>query len=754
MIDPPSQQLIDRISALGLCTPGDFSRCRPLVKKLARDLPTFDIIWLDALVQKRLLTTFQANSLAETSTRLKIGPYLLVDELHVEHDISVFKARTDDHKTVASLSVIQCTDNEREKIVARLNEKISNFSVVKSPSLILPHACQIDGSEIVVVEPFIEGPTLAELMNRRGRFEPGVVLDIAGQLLTALSQLQETGETHGDFRLANVVLTKKGNAVLTHCGIRAAMRPEMTVHSPFPADCHNAVAPETIGIQKFRTPASDLYGLGCLLWHLLAGRPPFISADPLEKLVRHQTESVGDISDWNPEAPAKLVTLVNHLTRSDPNERPQSAEEALAIIKKPGRRAQRRLVDFHNKFRISVPGNRHAFQFNSSYALATCVLLFAMLGIAFTEPNSRAVLLDIASHVKQLPLGSDSNDPDNKNNVSTDDDGPNQPVDTNHTGTWSIPNQEGVIAFTTTQPVVAEPVVQSGKLTIRSDEQRPVVVQIRGDQPWRLTADEIELENLIIELAGTQKISEDAKSAALEAMVVLQAQNVSMRNCTFRINSKSGNNVRSTIAWKAENANDALGGTASFENTVFANTGTAIVLGHSFGTIASINTLKTGPGAFLELRKPIVPQRGLSVQLHQTTIREANALIHFSQTASNELLGQLEIIATSSVFDLISNRSGLLFFNESIKPPVIAQSVRLSGRESLLNSGTPIVATPDVKSRKIQPIEVPDMLLEGIISTSIEFSSQSTTGPEDSEVIQFQGPRLSAELPGYRYSRQ
>ncbi|REJ88861.1 MAG: hypothetical protein DWQ29_08145, partial [Planctomycetota bacterium] len=52
-VDPPSSQLIAALSRLGVYRPRDLKRCRGRVRRLARDLPTFDSVWIDALVQIR-----------------------------------------------------------------------------------------------------------------------------------------------------------------------------------------------------------------------------------------------------------------------------------------------------------------------------------------------------------------------------------------------------------------------------------------------------------------------------------------------------------------------------------------------------------------------------------------------------------------------------------------------------------------------------------------------------------------------------
>ena len=77
------------------------------------------------------------------------------------------------------------------------------------------------------------------------------------------------------------------------------------------------------------TPRSDLYALGFVLWHLLAGRPAFPTGDPLAKLAAHQTERLPDIREFAPDTPDQLARTIEWLTEPTPSRRPRNAKELL-----------------------------------------------------------------------------------------------------------------------------------------------------------------------------------------------------------------------------------------------------------------------------------------------------------------------------------------------------------------------------------------------------------------------------------------
>src|SRR5215467_9439290 len=78
MADEPSVALTDLLSKLRLATPEQVRAVRVRARRLARDLPLFDSVWIDALAQARLLTPFQAREInAGRGEQLLVGPYVL-----------------------------------------------------------------------------------------------------------------------------------------------------------------------------------------------------------------------------------------------------------------------------------------------------------------------------------------------------------------------------------------------------------------------------------------------------------------------------------------------------------------------------------------------------------------------------------------------------------------------------------------------------------------------------------------------------
>src|SRR6478735_4425245 len=94
LVDWPSRELSQRLAEWRLCTPQDVQRCRAPVKRFVRDLPSFDSIWIDVLLQKRLLTPYQARILDSANPdRLVLAGHVITECLEENAWRAVYRAR-------------------------------------------------------------------------------------------------------------------------------------------------------------------------------------------------------------------------------------------------------------------------------------------------------------------------------------------------------------------------------------------------------------------------------------------------------------------------------------------------------------------------------------------------------------------------------------------------------------------------------------------------------------------------------------
>ena len=180
---------------------------------------------------------------------------------------------------------------------------------------------------LFLVMRFVAGDDLRTLIRREGRLEPARAARITAQIASALDAAHESGLVHRDVKPANVLLTANDHVYLTDFGLtkRLAAETSDTQSGQFLGTV-DYVAPELIRGQR-AGPASDLYALGCLLFHALTGHVPFRVETTEAKLWAHMSEEPPAVSAAAPGAPVALDAVVAKAMSKNPEDRFATAGE-------------------------------------------------------------------------------------------------------------------------------------------------------------------------------------------------------------------------------------------------------------------------------------------------------------------------------------------------------------------------------------------------------------------------------------------
>ncbi|MET8956643.1 serine/threonine-protein kinase [Streptomyces sp. NPDC004393] len=190
-----------------------------------------------------------------------------------------------------------------------------------------------DGRPFLVME-LVEGHSLAEILLTEGQLASDRVADLGAQVARALAAAHAAGVLHRDVKPANLLVTDDGTVKVVDFGIA-----QVTDHIPLPDGAPVLgtaayTAPE-LALHHPAGPASDLYGLGCALYELLTGQPPFTGGDAAQVLYRHVHEQPARLTDIRPDASPELLRAVEALLAKNPADRPQSAAEAARRLQAP-----------------------------------------------------------------------------------------------------------------------------------------------------------------------------------------------------------------------------------------------------------------------------------------------------------------------------------------------------------------------------------------------------------------------------------
>lgn len=195
--------------------------------------------------------------------------------------------------------------------------KAVTVACLQHPNVVTFYDAGMAGDRAFVVTELVDGPDLAELLDAEpdGRADLALVLEIARQVSGAIRAAHAAGVVHGDIKPGNLLVTLDGTVKVGDFGIVRGVP-----HPGSPSGLASYLSPEQVRGQ-LACKASDWYALGCVLYELLAGRPPFVGDSVEEVLDQHLHAAPVPIQAVRPDVESRLATVLMRLLAKDPSRR-------------------------------------------------------------------------------------------------------------------------------------------------------------------------------------------------------------------------------------------------------------------------------------------------------------------------------------------------------------------------------------------------------------------------------------------------
>ncbi|MEU1940823.1 serine/threonine-protein kinase [Streptomyces coeruleorubidus] len=224
---------------------------------------------------------------------------------------------------------VTATDAERFRLEAQIAARLNH------PHLVGVYDFGSHHGRLYLVMELVDGWSLAQERSMRGTLAPQDAAEIAAQTAAGLAAVHRQGVIHRDIKPANVMLTADRTVKITDFGIARFTDDAASTMTATGKIVGSAayLAPER-ALGRPAEPASDVYSLGCVLYELLTGRPPFTGATSLAVVQQHVNATPIPPHQLRPEIPAPLAGYVLALLVKDPAQRP-TADQTAAWLANP-----------------------------------------------------------------------------------------------------------------------------------------------------------------------------------------------------------------------------------------------------------------------------------------------------------------------------------------------------------------------------------------------------------------------------------
>jgi len=264
---------------------------------------------------------------------LLAGRYRMLSLLGQGGAGEVWQAEDEALARPVAVKLLRGLDGDLMDATERFRTEAQSAARLLHPNVVATYDVGTADGQVFLVMELVNGPDLAKLLRSGGLPPVTQVADIAVQGARALDAAHAAGIVHRDVKPGNLLLAPDGTLKMTDFGIAQAAGVDGAT-GPVLLGTAAYVSPEQVRGQR-ATPASDWYSLGCVLYELLAGTPPFVG-DDFEAVMRQHLEAIPvPIVVRRPEVSAGLAELVTRLLAKAPGARPSSAAEVIRYLNQP-----------------------------------------------------------------------------------------------------------------------------------------------------------------------------------------------------------------------------------------------------------------------------------------------------------------------------------------------------------------------------------------------------------------------------------
>jgi serine/threonine protein kinase len=299
---------------------GHFSSASDLARALARD---------------NFLSRWQAGTILALGKRaqLRLGKYRLIQRLGKGGMGTVFLA---EHVTMNRRVALKIVPRSIAKNRASLDRFFAEARAIASldhPNIVQAYSVDNEMDRYFIVMEYIDGQDLQRIVDTNGPLDFERAADYVRQAAEGLAHAHARNLVHCDVKPSNLLVTGQGVIKILDLGLARLNQSDDGQESSEPAmGTVDYMLPEqALGAADFDNRA-DIYSLGCTLYFLLTGHPPFPEGTLAQRIIKHQTQPPRDILLDRRDTPLPLAKLCQHMMAKRPEDRCQSMQEVSAAI--------------------------------------------------------------------------------------------------------------------------------------------------------------------------------------------------------------------------------------------------------------------------------------------------------------------------------------------------------------------------------------------------------------------------------------
>jgi len=287
----------------------------------------------DQLVDRSLLTRWQADKLLQGRHKgFFLGKYRLLSHLGSGGMSAVYLAEHVLMRRRVAIKVLPKARVNDSSYLERFHREAQAVAALDHRNIVRAYDVDQEDNVHFLVMEFVPGTSLHDMVARNGPIDFISAAEYMRQAAEGLHHAHRIGMVHRDIKPGNLLLDEKGTVKLLDLGLARFFDDKeensLTVkHDEKVLGTADYLSPEQALDSHTVDIRSDIYSLGCTLYYMLTGHPPFPDGTLAQRLMAHQTKQPKPVAESRPDIPAGLEAILQKMMAKKPDDRYQTARD-------------------------------------------------------------------------------------------------------------------------------------------------------------------------------------------------------------------------------------------------------------------------------------------------------------------------------------------------------------------------------------------------------------------------------------------
>lgn len=262
----------------------------------------------------------------------RIGQYEILETIGKGTVGTIYKAIHDKTREIVAIKVLLPAVSQDRNICRRFEREIEILEKLNHPNIVRYYENGKIDDQLYYVMEMVEGASMREVLKKKHRLPWQETVEVGWQVCSALQHAHNNGIIHRDLKPANLFLSVDGRVKLGDFGTALDTQAKEITALGLTVGTYYYMAPEQIRAERSTSGLTDLYSLGCVLYEMLTGNPPFRGENFAQIFDQHLNIAPVPVRQNAFSCPESLEKVVMQMLAKKPEDRPFNARSAQGAL--------------------------------------------------------------------------------------------------------------------------------------------------------------------------------------------------------------------------------------------------------------------------------------------------------------------------------------------------------------------------------------------------------------------------------------